>query len=78
MVVTAGMVSTGGYLPAKEIKDKRIAGLVEYLARETLLPREYTEQIEESGQLPGTIGTNSDGWEEQPWFEVKSPPQPLR
>jgi hypothetical protein len=40
MVVSAGMASTGGYLPAKEIKDKRRAELVEYLARDTLLPRE--------------------------------------
>jgi hypothetical protein len=69
MNVSAGMVSMGGYLPAKEIKDKGRGELVEYLARETLLPREYIDQIEESGHLPGTIETNYDGWENQPWFE---------
>jgi 3-oxoacyl-[acyl-carrier-protein] synthase-3 len=69
MVVFAGMVSMGGYLPAKEVKHKRRTELVEYLARETLLPREYVEQIEESGRLPGMIETNYDGWEKQPWFE---------
>jgi 3-oxoacyl-[acyl-carrier-protein] synthase-3 len=66
----AGLISMGGYLPAKPLPDALVPGLVEFLRHGTLLPPEYIATIKESGVLPGTIETNYDGWESQPWFEA--------
>lgn len=65
----AGLISMGGYLPAKEVPGNKCKGLVEFLRKETLLYPEYIDEIESSGHLPGRIETNYDGWESQPWFQ---------
>lgn len=66
----AGIISMGGYLPAKEVPENKQKKLVEFLKGETLLYPEYIEEIEEKGQLPGKIETNYEGWQSQPWFET--------
>jgi 3-oxoacyl-[acyl-carrier-protein] synthase-3 len=65
-----GMISMGAYLPAKGISTEQKGKLVTYLSNGTLLPTEYIEQIDELGHLPGSIETNYEGWEKQPWFET--------
>jgi 3-oxoacyl-[acyl-carrier-protein] synthase-3 len=65
-----GIVSMGAYLPAKKISTDQKGILSAYLRGETLLPREYIEEIDNQNQLPGRIETNTDGWESQPWFET--------
>ncbi|MCK4763819.1 MAG: 3-oxoacyl-ACP synthase III family protein [Candidatus Aminicenantes bacterium] len=78
MLKSAGITSMGGYIPAKEAPEKTRKELVEYLRKETLLYPEYIEEIEDTGHLPGSIETNYDGWESQPWFESwlkKLPPK---
>jgi 3-oxoacyl-[acyl-carrier-protein] synthase-3 len=67
---TAGLISLGGYLPAKPVPEEKCNDLVKYLREETLLYSEYIDEIEETGNLPGRIETNFDGWESQPWFEA--------
>lgn len=69
MPKSAGLISMGGYLPAKEVPKNKRKDFVEYLRKETLLHPEYIDEIESTGQLPGRIETNYDGWESQPWFE---------
>lgn len=69
MPKTAGLISLGGYLPAKEVPEKQRKKLVEFLRKETLLYPEYIDEIEKTGCLPGTVETNYDVWESQPWFE---------
>lgn len=70
MQKAAGLISMGGYLPAKEIPKKQQKELTEFLRKETLLYPEYIDEIEEKGHLPGRVETNYDGWESQPWFEA--------
>lgn len=72
-----GLISMGGYLPAKELTDKQRDALVAYLRKHTKLNEEYIKTIETTGKLPGTVETNYDGWESKPWFEawVKSLPE---
>jgi 3-oxoacyl-[acyl-carrier-protein] synthase-3 len=70
MIISAGIVSMGAYLPAKKIPPARKTQLLEYLKDETLFPEEYVEQIYEQSQLPGRIETNYDGWERHRWFET--------
>ncbi|MHC1706911.1 MAG: 3-oxoacyl-ACP synthase III family protein [Bacteroidales bacterium] len=67
---SAGLISMGGYLPAKKYPEKKLKGLVKYLREETMFPEEYIKQLELSGHLPGTIETNHDGWESKPWYEA--------
>ncbi|MCX6583047.1 MAG: hypothetical protein NT166_22955 [Candidatus Aminicenantes bacterium] len=67
---SAGIISMGGYLPAKEVPRNKRKQLVEFLKKETLLYPEYINEIEEKGQLPGRIETNYEGWESQPWFDA--------
>lgn len=67
---SAGIISMGGYLPAKEVPGNKQKQLVEFLKTETLLYPEYIHEIEEKGQLPGRKETNYDGWESQPWFDA--------
>jgi 3-oxoacyl-[acyl-carrier-protein] synthase-3 len=66
----AGLISLGGYLPAKRIAESQIERLVSFLRTETLLGPGYIDRIDATGQLPGSIETNYDGWERQPWFEA--------
>jgi 3-oxoacyl-[acyl-carrier-protein] synthase-3 len=70
MSIHAGLISLGGYLPAKRITESQKQRLVSFLGTETLLGPEYIDQIGATGQLPGSIETNYDGWEKQPWFET--------
>jgi 3-oxoacyl-[acyl-carrier-protein] synthase-3 len=70
MSIPAGIISMGAYLPAKEIDADRKSKLVVYLNEQTLLHREYVEQIDVQGRLPGRIETNEEGWRNQPWFEA--------
>lgn len=67
---SAGIISMGGYLPAKDIPGNKQTQLAAFLKKETLLYPEYIRDIEEKGQLPGRIETNYDGWESQPWFDA--------
>ncbi|WP_430810752.1 MULTISPECIES: 3-oxoacyl-ACP synthase III family protein [unclassified Carboxylicivirga] len=75
-----GLISLGGYLPAKQLKENQAEKLVQYLRKHTQLHPDYISDIERSGQLPGTIETNYDGWESKPWYEawVKSLPEKKR
>lgn len=66
---SAGLVSMGGYLPAKEVPENKRDQLVKFLKNETLLYPEYIDAIEAHGHLPGRMETNYDGWESQPWYE---------
>ncbi|MCP5104807.1 MAG: hypothetical protein GY950_15585 [bacterium] len=65
----AGLISMGGYLPAKEVPENKREQLVEFLQSETLLYPEYIREIAEKGHLPGRIETNYDGWQSQPWYD---------
>ena len=70
MTANAGLISLGGYLPAKRIPESQTKRLVDFLKSETLLPVEYIDRIALTGRLPGSIETNDDGWTKQPWFEA--------
>jgi 3-oxoacyl-[acyl-carrier-protein] synthase III len=70
MPINAGLISLGGYLPAKRVTEAQRDRLVHFLASETLLPADYIDQIRLSGRLPGSVETNLDGWINQPWFET--------
>ncbi|HLP48330.1 MAG TPA: 3-oxoacyl-ACP synthase III family protein [Candidatus Kapabacteria bacterium] len=67
---SAGLISMGGYLPAKEVPENRRRELVEFLKKETQLYPEYIAEIQEKGHLPGRVETNYEGWESQPWFDA--------
>lgn len=69
MSIAAGLISMGGYLPAKEVPKKVRKQLVEFLRKETPLHPEYINEIETQGCLPGRIETNEEGWINQPWYE---------
>ncbi len=75
--LSVGLISLGGYLPAKTISERQKKNLVEYLRTHTELNNEYIDSIESTGKLPGKIETNYEGWQSQPWFEawVKSLPE---
>jgi len=66
----SGIISMGGYLPAKEVPESKRKELTKFLRRETLLYPEYIDEIEKTGCLPGRIETNYEGWESQPWYET--------
>lgn len=66
----AGLVSLGAYLPARKLDDVSSKRLVKHLSVNTHLQRAYIDQIESTGALPGSIETNHDGWESQPWFNA--------
>jgi len=76
----ASIISMGGYLPAKKLPEKKAQVLAKFLKEETLIPKEYIKEIEDTSTLPGKIETNYDGWESQPWFEewVKTLPEKKR
>ena len=69
MLESAGILSMGGYLPAKEVPKEKRKHLLQYLRKETPLHPEYIDEIETTGCLPGRILTNEEGWGSQPWFE---------
>lgn len=74
---SVGLISLGGYLPAKELKEDQVEKLVKYLRKHTNLHEWYINEIESTGKLPGDIETNYDGWESKPWYDawVKSLPE---
>jgi len=65
-----GLISLAAYLPANKIDEKMVPVLVDFLRQNTSLPKEYIDTIETTGLMPGSIETNYDGWESQPWFEA--------
>jgi len=67
VILSAGLVGLAGYLPAKKIPNSE--EFSKFLEEETTLHPDYIASIKESGCLPGTIETNYDGWESQPWFD---------
>ncbi|MBX9880181.1 MAG: 3-oxoacyl-ACP synthase III family protein [Candidatus Obscuribacterales bacterium] len=69
MCRSAGLISLGAYLPAKEISGKRKDLLLEFLAG-TLLPQSYIEEISKNSKLPGSIESNYDGWMKQSWYQT--------
>ncbi len=69
MLRAAGILSMGGYIPAKEVPKNKKKSFVEFLRKETLLYPDYIDEIEKTGHLPGKIETNYEGWESQPWYE---------
>ncbi len=73
---SAGLISLGGYIPAKKISKEYKLKLVKFLKKETLINNDYINLIKDENILPGTIETNYDGWEKQPWYVawVKSMP----
>ena len=77
-LVSAGLISMGGYLPAKPVPPNKKEDLVRFLRKETLVHHKYIDEIEETGCMPGRIETNYDGWESQPWFDewvARMPPK---
>lgn len=70
MTANAGLISIGGYLPAKRIPESQQNRLVHFLESETFLPVDYIDQIRLTGRLPGSVETNDEGWRNQPWFET--------
>ncbi len=68
--MSVGLISLGGYLPAKAVPSGKKDVLAEYLRDNTRLPEEYVAEIERTGALPGTVETNYDGWQSQPWFNA--------
>jgi 3-oxoacyl-[acyl-carrier-protein] synthase-3 len=60
----------GGYLPGKEVPEEKRGALSDYLRNRTSLHPEYIDCIQNEGRLPGTVETNYDGWESQPWFDA--------
>jgi len=67
---SAGLVSLGGYIPAKLLSQTMRNDFCKFLRKETLLNPEYIQEIEEQKHLPGRIETNYEGWEKQPWFST--------
>lgn len=59
---SVGLISLGGYLPAKDLKRDQATTPVNYLLKHTKLHESYITEIETTGQLPGGIETNYDGW----------------
>jgi 3-oxoacyl-[acyl-carrier-protein] synthase-3 len=68
--MTVGLISLAGYLPAKPVPQAKKTSLVAYLRSNTRLPEAYIQDIERTGQLPGKIETNEEGWSDQPWFST--------
>lgn len=68
--MNTGLISMAAYLPANKLEDKMAKALPDFLRNQTLLPEEYIKSIEETGCLPGSVETNYDGWESQPWFDA--------
>ena len=48
MAIHAGLISLGGYLPAKRIAKDQKGRLVSFLKRETLLRPEYIDHIHDT------------------------------
>lgn len=70
MVLSAGIISMGAYIPGEDIPVGRKNFLAAYLKDMTLFPKEYIDQINEENQLPGYIENNHDGWKRHPWFKT--------
>ncbi len=68
MIVSAGLISMGAFIPGKTVAGFRRERLIAYLKNETLLHEAYIETIHTDSRLPGSVETNYDGWERHPWF----------
>ena len=66
--ISAGLIAMGVYLPAKPIPKSDICDFIFHLNHHTYIGAEYIDMIENSGCFPGSIETNYDGWEKNPWF----------
>ena len=78
MLKNAGIISLGGYIPAKRINPEELGPLVDYLRKGTKLQSWYTDEIAATCHLPGTVENNEDGWINQPWYQAwldKLPPR---
>lgn len=64
-----GLVSLAAYLPGASITKELSEKLVCFL-RDTKLPEEYIEYIEQSTSLPGYVEDNYMGWESKPWYQA--------
>lgn len=67
---TAGLVAVGPYVPGKPLPSRLAEALGVFLLRHTKVQAAYAESIGADKRLPGTIESNYDGWESQPWFEA--------
>lgn len=70
LMLPAGLVSLGAYIPAKKIATEEVSNFTHFLTNQTKLPRTYICNIKENGTLPGKIESNHDGWASKPWFET--------
>lgn len=66
----AGLVSVAAYMPAKPLSAAAARRLSAFLTTRTLLYPEYVAPIADQHVLPGSVESNHDGWEKQPWFEA--------
>ncbi len=66
----AGLISMGAYSPGKEVSAGKINQLTDFLRDKTQLHKEYIDEIEKKGHLPGRIETNYEGWESQQWYQT--------
>lgn len=80
MCRSVGLTSLGLYLPAKPISKAINDRLLSMLKDETLLHRDYIDQIDETNCLPGQIETNYDGWQRHSWYKkwLEHLPEPKR
>ncbi len=69
MAVNAGLTAMGAYLPGKSLESSYSRRLAEFLRKQTVLPKEYIDEIESESKLPGQIESNFEGWQSQPWYE---------
>jgi 3-oxoacyl-[acyl-carrier-protein] synthase-3 len=67
-MISAGLISLSGYLPAKKLHNAQLTKFVRFLHDNTRLPKEYIAEVEQNGCLPGYVENNFDGWESKPWF----------
>lgn len=66
----AGLVSVGSYVPAKPLSADLAEALAHFLLHHTNVQPEYAATVREERILPGSVETNHDGWQSQPWFEA--------
>lgn len=64
-----GLISLGGYIPAKKISKEYKDKILHFLDAETLINKHYLNSIDDEDKLPGTVETNYEGWIKQPWYD---------
>jgi 3-oxoacyl-[acyl-carrier-protein] synthase-3 len=60
----------GAYIPAKPLGEKLAVDLSRFLKENSRVQAPYWETIGKERRLPGSVETNFDGWQSQPWFEA--------